>query len=108
MSQPARFAGMKHPGILLTLLCLLAPAITPLHGADAGPKSAGEQAGTGVRMAVKADWKSGKLMATRLANSVKSYNSGQTRTAPDKELAAGMKVSLPGVDTSEILHMKRR
>ncbi|MCX6872308.1 MAG: hypothetical protein NTW21_00640 [Verrucomicrobia bacterium] len=34
MSKPALFAGMKHPGILLTLLCLFLPAITPLHGAE--------------------------------------------------------------------------
>lgn len=34
MSKPAQFAGMKHPGILLTILCLLLPAITPLRGAE--------------------------------------------------------------------------
>jgi hypothetical protein len=34
MNKPTQFAGMKHPGILLTLFCLLLPAITPLRGAE--------------------------------------------------------------------------
>jgi hypothetical protein len=34
MSKPAQIAGMKHPGILLSLFCWLLLAVTPLQGAE--------------------------------------------------------------------------
>ena len=37
----------------------------------------------------------------------KSYNGGQPYTVPGKELAAGLKITLPRPEMSEIIHLKR-
>ena len=36
----------------------------------------------------------------------KSYNGGQPYTVPGKELAAGLKITLPRPEMSEIIHLR--